>query len=131
MINAKNFVKFYIHIKKQKDGFVKNVLVNQKKMNRKDFLKKLEEGFKNNLEIAKLKNSDYSIDSDAFLNFRACEALNIPAEIGLLVRMTDKLTRISNLLNKKASVKDETIADTLSDLANYAMILKVYIENKK
>lgn len=131
MKNAKNIVKFYIHIKKQKDGFVKNVLVNQKKMNRKDFLKKLEEGFKNNLEIAKLKNSDYSIDSDAFLNFRACEALNIPAEIGLLVRMTDKLTRISNLLNKKASVKDETIADTLSDLANYAMILKVYIENKK
>ncbi|HCR36379.1 TPA: hypothetical protein DIU22_05080 [Candidatus Woesebacteria bacterium] len=100
-------------------------------MNNKDFLNKLEEGFKNNLKIAKLKNSDYAIDSDAFLNFRACEALNIPAEIGLLVRMTDKLTRISNLLNKKASVKNETITDTLSDLANYAMILKIYIENEK
>ena len=100
-------------------------------MNNKDFLNKLEEGFKNNLKIAKLKNSDYAIGSDAFLNFRACEALNIPAEIGLLVRMTDKLTRISNLLNKKASVKNETITDTLSDLANYGMILKIYIENEK
>lgn len=100
-------------------------------MNSKDFLKKIEENFKNNLEIIKLKNSDYSIESDAFLNFRTCETFNIPAEIGILVRMTDKLTRISNLLNKKESVKDETIADTLSDLSNYAIILKVYIENKK
>ncbi len=130
MKNAKNFAKSCMHTKNKKNGFVKNVLLNLKKMNRKNFLKKLKDGFQNNLKIAKLKNSDYSIDSDAFLNFRACETLGISAEIGLIVRMTDKLTRISNLLHKKAAVKDETIADTLSDLANYAMILKIYIENK-
>ena len=47
--------------------------------------------------------------------------------------MSDKLSRIANLLKSEAknSVKDESIEDTLIDLANYSIILKILIEDKK
>jgi len=110
---------------------VSALLIEENNMNQKTFLKHMEAGFAKNLDIARAKNADYSVDDDAFQNFRACTAFGIPVEIGILVRMTDKMTRISNLLNKEANVKDETIADTIADLSNYAMILKVYVEHEK
>lgn len=55
----------------------------------------------------------------------------IPAAQGLIVRMSDKMTRISNLLKREAQVKDESIQDTLADLCNYAAILSAYIEDQK
>ena len=51
-------------------------------------------------------------------------------EAGIVVRMTDKLSRIANLIKQDAKVKDESISDTLLDLMNYANILKVYLNNK-
>lgn len=98
-------------------------------MNQKDFLKALEKSYAENIEISRKKNSDYATDSNAFLNFEACSMLGIDPKVGFLVRMSDKLVRISNLINKDAQVKDESISDTLSDLANYSMIFKLYIEN--
>ena len=41
---------------------------------------------------------------------------------GILVRMSDKWARIVQLSTKEAAVKDETIEDTLLDLANYALL---------
>jgi len=99
-----------------------------KKFTQKDFLNRLEKLYKENVEISRRKNADYATDTDPFRNFRVCESIGIPAEVGILVRMTDKISRIRNLLGKKAQVKDETIFDTLSDLANYAMILRIYLE---
>jgi hypothetical protein len=49
----------------------------------------------------------------------------------MLVRMMDKMSRISTLLDKKAQVSDESIEDTLEDLANYAIIMKSYIKRSK
>jgi len=100
-------------------------------MDRKQFIKRLEQLYNSNLEISRKKNADYSTGSDPFKNFRACEFLGITSvEKGILVRMTDKMTRISNLLEKEAQVKDESILDSLQDLSNYAMILRVYMEQK-
>ncbi len=101
-------------------------------MTQPEFLQKLEEGYKHNVEISRKKNSDYAADGDAFKNFRASETFGVPVEVAILVRMSDKFARIGNLLNKNTpgEVKDESVADTLSDLANYAMILKVYIDHK-
>lgn len=97
-------------------------------MNQKQFIARLEELYKENVEISRMKNADYASEGDPFLNFRACEAFGVPATTGLLVRMSDKLIRCANLVNREAQVKDESILDTLSDLANYAMILRMYIE---
>ncbi len=99
-------------------------------MNQKTFLKKLTEGYASNIQISKNKNADYADNDDAFKNFRACEMLGFTIEEGILIRMSDKFIRVSNLLKRKAVISDEKITDTLQDLANYAMILKVYIEAK-
>lgn len=72
------------------------------------------------------KNKDYSNrDDNALRNFHACEQLGVPAAQGVLVRMSDKLMRISNLLKKgEAEIKTESIEDTIHDIINYCVILK-------
>jgi hypothetical protein len=101
-------------------------------MNKEQFLKRLKELYDINLAIADRKNSDYATSFDPFKNFRLCEQLGIcSVEVGMLVRICDKLSRISNLLEgEQPEVQDESIMDTLSDMANYSMILRVFIEQK-
>lgn len=80
---------------------------------------------KNCEDIMQRKNSDYS-GEDPFLNFNQIEVITkgkISREQGVLVRMTDKLSRVQRLLNNEAQVKDEKIEDTLIDLANYSLLL--------
>lgn len=101
------------------------------KINQKQFITRLGALYENNVAISKRKNADYAGTTDPFKNFKACELYGISAEKGILVRMSDKMTRISNLLERPAQVVDESILDTLSDLANYAMILRIYLESKK
>ena len=83
-------------------------------------------------EIHLAKNHDYAFGDDPFKNFRLCEQLNIcSVEKGILVRICDKMSRISNLIDREGKVQDEKINDTLIDLANYSIILKCYLELRK
>lgn len=85
------------------------------------------------LQIMKNKNSDYSWDKEFFGNFTVVEKLWITsAEEGFLVRMCDKVSRITNLLEEGREVKvlDEKVEDTLKDLVNYCVLLLLYIEDK-
>ena len=43
-------------------------------------------------------------------------------EIAGTVRLQDKLNRLKTLIRNEARVKDESIEDTLLDLANYAIM---------
>lgn len=99
-------------------------------MNQTQFLKRLEELHMESVSISKAKNADYASDGDPFLNFRACEMLGIDSNQGIMVRMTDKLMRASNLLTREAMVADESIMDTLKDLSNYALILAIKLEEE-
>lgn len=105
-------------------------------MTQTQFIAALEAEYKKNVDISRAKNADYATGDDAFRNFRLISTLSsgsISVEQGILVRMTDKLQRVTNLLSRSPNsekVVDEKITDTLSDLANYAMILKVYIDSK-
>lgn len=81
-----------------------------------------------NLEIAERKNSDYAAEDDAFKNLKMCESYGVPAAKGVLVRMSDKMTRISNLLNRPALVIDESVIDTLRDLSVYATLLMILLQ---
>lgn len=77
------------------------------------------------------KCHDYADKDDPFKNFRLCEQLGIcSVEKGILVRMSDKIGRICNLLDKDVKVEDEKIEDTLMDLAAYAIILIDYKDKK-
>jgi len=93
-------------------------------------------GFKETLdkmyEIHIAKNHDYAGKANPFKNFELVEAVGVcSVEKGILVRMCDKMSRISNLLETEGKVADEKIEDTLCDLANYSVILKCYLEQKK
>lgn len=47
------------------------------------------------------------------------------------IRLTDKLSRFKALINSEAKVKDESIEDTLLDMASYAIMTVEYLEKKK
>lgn len=96
-----------------------------------DLVASVEKTYEQGLGLIKTKNQDYAGNGDPFQNFNACSIVNVSAEKALLVRMTDKMTRISNLLDRPAKVNDEKITDTLVDLCNYAAILKALIESKQ
>lgn len=85
------------------------------------------------IEITRAKNSDYTgLSDDPFANFRRVENNGVaPVEIGFLVRMEDKMARITSLLQKGTQeVKDESVDDTLLDLANYCLLLIGYRKDK-
>jgi len=97
-------------------------------MNREEFIREIEANATNDVDIVMAKNADYANGDDPFQNFRLVAAMGTcTVEQGILVRMSDKMQRIANLLTREAEVKDESIADTLSDLRNYANILQIYI----
>lgn len=86
------------------------------------------------LELTRKKNSDYAGEGDAFLNFNLIEIVTggkITAEMGMLVRLSDKFQRIANLLFREAQVADEKIVDTLSDNSVYSKIMQIYLQQKK
>jgi len=79
------------------------------------------------------KNHDYAASDDPLSNFKICEDyFDIPAWQGALVRMTDKKSRVDQLLkNKKDNyVKNESVEDTLIDMANYAILTRILFEEK-
>lgn len=102
-------------------------------MDAKELLIFAEQFFGGSIELMKKKNHDYTGGSeDPFANFTVVEKLHITAEQGFITRMSDKLMRISTFVHKGTlQVSDESIKDTLRDLANYSMLLAAYIESKK
>jgi hypothetical protein len=109
-----------------KQHFLINLNLNN--MNTQQFLEHIKKTFDNCLNIVELKNSDYAGSQDyPFKNFENSLLIGVSPERGILVRITDKLSRISNLLNSEAKVKDEKIEDTINDAINYLAILKAYL----
>ena len=51
--------------------------------------------------------------------------------IASVVRMNDKMERVESLMNKEALVKDESIKDTLLDMANYAIMTVMWMNLHK
>lgn len=75
------------------------------------------------LELCKKKNHDYS-KGHPFGNFMVAEAMQVTtAEGGIIVRLGDKLSRLSSVLEKGAMVQEESIEDTCIDIINYSILL--------
>lgn len=88
--------------------------------------------FEDCLNTAVRKNHDYGgSNNDPYANFRNSTIAGVPVERGILVRLMDKMSRISTLLDKEAQVKDEAVDDTIDDAINYLAILKSYRKNNK
>ena len=84
-----------------------------------DRMKQFKTVQKEALELFSKKNTDYG---DAFANF---------GPVGVIVRMGDKINRLSNVtISNITLIKTETIRDTLIDLHNYAaMAIMLMDEN--
>jgi hypothetical protein len=100
-------------------------------MTQSELLEFASKHFEDCLEILRKKNNDYSHGESALRNFSNAKLVNVDPEDGLLVRMTDKLTRMGNLLHHEAQVKDESIIDTGHDLMNYTLLLLAWLEDNK
>lgn len=94
-------------------------------MKQSDFFKRFEELQSQCLDLAKKKNHDYAGDEDALDNFRDFGAY------GVIVRLGDKYKRVKHFTKSRALlVMDESIRDTLMDLANYAIIAMILLEEE-
>lgn len=51
--------------------------------------------------------------------------------VASVVRMGDKMNRIKSLVKKEAQVKDESIKDTLLDLANYSIMTVMWMNKNQ
>ena len=72
------------------------------------------------LDLFSKKNADYG---DAFANF---------GPVGVIVRMGDKINRLSNVTKSDITlIKTETVRDTLIDLHNYAAMAILLMDEKK
>lgn len=69
------------------------------------------------------KNHDYGNSFE-----QSCNKFGI---IAAIVRMGDKMNRLESLAVKRAEVKDESIEDTLLDLANYSIMTVIWLRNNK
>ena len=87
------------------------------------------------LSLMEKKNADYAGKggSEPFANFTRAEAMGVTTtEKGILVRMIDKMSRLSSFMNAGVfQVQDENLEDTILDMINYSVLLYAYIESKK
>lgn len=70
-----------------------------------------------------VKNHDYG---NSFNN-----SLDKFGLIASIVRMGDKMNRIESLITKEAKVKDESIKDTLLDLASYCVMTIMWLNKTR
>lgn len=84
-------------------------------------------------EIAELhsrKNHDYAKTTEPLSNFNRSASLGVEPWRGVLVRMSDKWSRIEQLAGGKVA-KNESLRDSLVDLAVYALIDILLLEDEE
>lgn len=79
-------------------------------------------------DLHERKNHDYAADSDPLSNFKAAAALGVEPWRGVLVRMSDKWSRIQQLSGGKQA-KNESLRDSLIDLSAYALLAILLLDD--
>ena len=105
-------------------------------MHREQFIKFHKQLTDRALVISSKKNHDYcgtQVEDNPFTNLQLVEKMGIcSTEVGLLCRISDKLSRINSFLQQGVLlVEDEKIDDTLCDLLNYSILLAAVIEDRR
>ena len=76
------------------------------------------------------KAADYGRGADPFANVRASVDFGIPAWVGTMVRAMDKVHRIKSFV-ANGNLKNESVEDSLLDLAAYALIALVLFREEQ
>jgi hypothetical protein len=94
-------------------------------MTSKEYLLRFKEITEEMLTLTTNKNHDYASEEEALRNFKEFGA------VGVLIRISDKLARLkTGMWEKRSFVINESIQDTIMDLAVYSVILKILVENE-
>jgi hypothetical protein len=83
--------------------------------------------FNEDMDLLVKKGADYAGQQDALVNLKRFGAL------GIIVRLSDKFSRLENLYKTKSrgvAVKDESLIDTIRDARNYLFLLQIFLEGK-
>lgn len=85
------------------------------------------------LEIMRAKNHDYTTGSgDPYSNFRNSSVVGVAPELGLLIRVIDKIMRLRTFISSGTlEVKNESVEDAIIDIINYMVLLAGLIEENK
>lgn len=82
-------------------------------------------------EVMMSKGDDYA-NADRLSNFKTAGAIvGISAEVNCLSLIATKVARLGVLLNNKETPNNESIRDSVLDLANYAILLDMLLSEKK
>ncbi len=96
------------------------VIVPEKELQTLDVKEFVEEVVKM-IQLYAKKNHDYGNSFEKGMN-----AIGLPYGVG---RLFDKMNRILTLMKVKAEITDESIEDTIRDLACYSVMTSVYLNN--
>lgn len=96
-------------------------------MRAKEFDKTYKELVDSRLALIQIKRNDYAGDDNVFSNFEeTSRELNITIDQVFLFWITIKRQRLANLLINCRTPKNESVEDTLEDLANYVDLYNIY-----
>lgn len=96
-------------------------------MNLKNRRKKATDFFNECLNVLSNKGHDYSKEEDAYSNFKKiANMLDLPVKKVFNFFLACKVARLVELIDKEPN--NESVRDTLVDLANYSCLRAVYEE---
>lgn len=82
-------------------------------------------------ELHDRKQADYGREADPFYNVRQTEGWGIPAWVGALIRLDDKIGRLRNLAQSGSALQNESAEDSMLDIAVYSLMALVLYESAR
>lgn len=76
------------------------------------------------------KSADYGKNEDPLANLRASQSFGISPWIGCMIRLNDKVARVSSLI-LKGKLSNESVEDSFRDIAVYAILALVLYEEER
>ncbi len=84
------------------------------------------------LDIHRRKAHDYTSEQSPLGNFMESRRVGVEASKACFIRLQDKYTRACNLIGgAQAQVKEETVEDTLVDMANYCILTILCLQEER
>lgn len=73
------------------------------------------------------KQADYGLPGDPLANLRASTGWSVPAWVGALIRLNDKVQRLQAFA-RRGTLVNEGAVDSLNDIAVYAILARILLE---
>jgi len=80
-------------------------------------------------EMHASKSGDYGDEADTFANYKRASRLGVRPSLGIAIRLEDKVARLEKFFTR-GTLNNESVYDSLLDLANYAIGIHVLLEEE-